>query len=84
MILGGFAMMKELKIDASQISLQTKMSYIMKSSGFQMGIIMVPLIILLLYNGKGGKKNAFNKWFFYIFYPAHLLILGIIKWVVLA
>ncbi len=49
-----------------------------------LGVLMVPLIIILCYNGKGGKKNAFNKWFFYIFYPAHLLILGIIKWVVLA
>ena len=50
----------------------------------QLGVLMVPLIIFFCYNGKGGKKNAFNKWFFYIFYPAHLLILGIIKWVVLA
>ncbi|MBE6867888.1 MAG: hypothetical protein E7494_03915 [Ruminococcus albus] len=50
----------------------------------QIGVLMVPLIIIFCYNGKGGKKNAFNKWFFYIFYPAHLLILGIIKWVVLA
>ncbi|SFB80368.1 TraX family protein [Ruminococcus albus] len=50
----------------------------------QAGVLMVPLIIIFCYNGKGGKKNAFNKWFFYIFYPAHLLILGIIKWVVLA
>ena len=51
---------------------------------FQLGILMVPLIIIFCYNGKGGKKNAFNKWFFYIFYPAHLLILGIIKWFILA
>ena len=50
----------------------------------QLGVLMVPLIIIFCYNGKGGKKNAFNKWFFYIFYPAHLLILGIIQWVVLA
>ena len=51
---------------------------------FQLGMLMVPLVIIFLYNGKGGKKSAFNKWFFYIFYPAHLLILGIIKWVILA
>ena len=34
----------------------------------------IPLI--LLYNGKSGSKNAFNKWFFYIIYPAHLFIIG--------
>lgn len=49
----------------------------------QIGVLMVPLIIILFYNGKGGKKNAFNKWFFYIFYPAHLVILFIIRWFVL-
>lgn len=49
----------------------------------QIGVLMVPLIIMLFYNGKGGKKNAFNKWFFYIFYPAHLVILFVIRWIVL-
>lgn len=32
------------------------------------------MLILGKYNGLRGKSN---KWFFYIFYPAHLLILGI-------
>jgi len=31
--------------------------------------------ILYLYNGKKGNTNKFNKWFFYIFYPLHLIIL---------
>ena len=31
--------------------------------------------ILYLYNGKKGNSNRFNKWFFYIFYPLHLIIL---------
>ncbi|MDD7049388.1 MAG: TraX family protein [Lachnospiraceae bacterium] len=25
------------------------------------------------------RLNTYPKWFFYIFYPAHLLILGIIR-----
>ncbi|MCQ2972519.1 MAG: conjugal transfer protein TraX [archaeon] len=33
----------------------------------------------MLYNGESGKKSAFNKWFFYIFYPGHLLIIGLIR-----
>lgn len=45
---------------------------------FHIGILLaIPL--LKQYNGKpGGNKNS--KWFFYIFYPLHLLILGLIKY----
>ena len=40
----------------------------------QLGLFLfVP--ILYLYNGKKGNSNYFHKWFFYIFYPLHLLIL---------
>ena len=31
-----------------------------------------------LYNGESGKSSRFSKWFFYIFYPAHILILAVI------
>ncbi|MBQ7295811.1 MAG: hypothetical protein IJW86_06420 [Clostridia bacterium] len=36
------------------------------------------LPILYSYNGEGGKTGKFTKWFFYWFYPVHLLVLGII------
>lgn len=36
------------------------------------------LPLLYTYNGEGGKASKFSKWFFYWFYPVHLLILGII------
>lgn len=51
---------------------------------FLFGIFMVPLLIQFCYNGKSGSKKPFHKWFFYVFYPAHLLVLGILRWVVLA
>lgn len=35
---------------------------------------------LVLYNGRKSEKYVqFNKWFFYIYYPAHLLLLWLIK-----
>lgn len=49
---------------------------------YNLGVLLVPLTIIFCYNGEGGKKNAFNKWFFYAFYPAHLLVLGILRWYV--
>ena len=33
---------------------------------------------IYLYNGESGKGSRFSKWFFYIFYPAHILILAVI------
>ena len=41
------------------------------------------LIPLYFYNGQlGEKKNLFNKYFFYCFYPGHFLILSAIKYLV--
>ncbi len=50
---------------------------------FQLGVFAAPLLIGILYNGESGKKSAFNKWFFYIFYPAHMVIIGLIRWILL-
>lgn len=52
------------------------------TSLWSVGVFMVPFIIQFCYNGKSGSKKAFHKWFFYIFYPLHLLILGILRWYV--
>ncbi len=44
---------------------------------FQLGVLLA-LPLLFLYNGKRGGY-AWGKWIFYIFYPLHLLVLGLIK-----
>ena len=41
--------------------------------------LLLPIILLSGYNGERGKGGAFSKWFFYIFYPAHLGVLHLIK-----
>lgn len=48
----------------------------------QMGIIL-SIPIIAMYNGSRGKNekiNKFMKWFFYIFYPAHLFVIGLINY----
>ncbi len=40
-------------------------------------LLIIPLLAFC-YNGKKGRGGRFGKWFFYVFYPAHLLIIDII------
>ncbi len=48
------------------------------------GILAAGFTVLVLYNGKRMEHGKnFSKWFFYIFYPAHLLILYLLKTFVL-
>ena len=50
---------------------------------WQLGMFLfIPL--LLLYNGEPCSRHPFNKWFFYVFYPAHLLVLYVIARVCIA
>lgn len=41
---------------------------------------VIPFIYL--YNGERGRNDKFSKYFFYIFYPAHLWIIAIIQFIV--
>lgn len=52
------------------------------STLFQAGLLLFAPIILF-YNGEKESSAKFHKWFFYIFYPAHLLLFGIIKYIIL-
>lgn len=38
--------------------------------------MLIPIILLSFYHGNKGSGSKTYKWLFYIFYPAHLLILG--------
>lgn len=45
-----------------------------------LGILAAAVVVLVFYNGRRAKRGReFSKWFFYVFYPAHLLFLWAIK-----
>jgi len=50
------------------------------ASGVMQPSSLLALPLLYLYNGKRGRGAP--KYFFYIFYPAHLAALQLISWIV--
>ena len=45
-----------------------------KTDLIKIGLLLAPLI-LLMYNGKKGSGKNIHKWFFYCYYPIHLILL---------
>ena len=64
-MLGGFSY---------EISLFGNIYYIARQ-----GFALLALIPIWLYKGKQGFHNKWLQYFYYAFYPLHLLILGIVK-----
>ncbi len=55
-------------------------STVIGATGACAGPALASVVILNLYNGKrAGHGREVLKWFFYIYYPAHLLVLGTIR-----
>lgn len=44
-----------------------------------LGVLLAGIVIIFLYNGKRSRiGRQFYQWFFYCFYPIHLVVLGLI------
>lgn len=45
---------------------------------YRLGMFIPIILIECFFNGKKRRDGTFEKWFFYIYYPAHQIILGIL------
>lgn len=52
---------------------------IASSLGSGAALLFSGFLILHCYSGQSGRRSQWGKYFFYIYYPAHLLILGLIR-----
>lgn len=53
---------------------------LIRAAASSAGIILSGIVILNFYNGQRAKRGrTFSKWFFYIFYPAHIIILVLLR-----
>lgn len=43
------------------------------------GILAAGAVICLLFSGQRGRYGSAGKWFFYVFYPAHILLLVLLR-----
>lgn len=47
-------------------------------AAFHFGLLCAPLLLRCC-SGEPGSRAPFHKWFFYLFYPCHLLLLWLLK-----
>lgn len=71
---------KQMLVIISCVALYGIVSYFFVSKVYALVLFGVLLVypVLKLYNGKKGKCG-WMKWFFYIYYPLHLIVIGIIR-----
>ena len=63
---------------------QFAVSYYSSPDNFICLGFLIPFFLLMFYNGQPGSRSKLSKWVFYIFYPAHLIIIGLIRLLVMS
>ncbi len=56
---------------------EADLSYLLYG-GINLGLFL-PMVCIARYNGKPGVGKSWAKWLFYIFYPAHLLLIALLR-----
>lgn len=51
-------------------------------NAYNLGIFVPIFLLQHCYSGERGSGHPFHKWFFYVFYPLHLVILWYIKYII--
>lgn len=41
--------------------------------------LLIPTFVLNTYSGERGTRNWFSKWGFYVYYPAHMIVIGALR-----
>lgn len=71
------AQMKEMFLF---VAIYSAVSFLFVSKGYalvQIGVLLV-YPVLMLYNGEKGTAK-WMKWFFYLYYPLHLILIGVLR-----
>ncbi|WP_130838411.1 TraX family protein [Lachnoclostridium sp. Marseille-P6806] len=76
----GIALLSFIGVELlGQASIMAFSAALPRALGALSGPALAAVVNLLLYNGKRTKRaQRFSKWFFYLYYPAHLTVLALI------
>jgi len=75
-VIGTYGMMEAL----NALSEGAGTGQVLRSLDSMAGPVLAAILILFFYNGKKARTGGeFLKWFCYVFYPGHLLVLGLVR-----
>lgn len=72
----------KLRLMASYVLIAALMAIEQENLLSSLPVLAAGITVILLYNGREGRRSL--KWFFYLFYPLHLLLLAVIVYFPLA